>query len=551
MRAPEAENRRLVIVWAERHMAALQACLRPGDLLFPLTPRISGSVPSEMRDRLAQLPFWSLVATEDLDAADAVADAYLAELRLRLAGRADYDRTSLWHSRRESEFTRVVMRRALGALAPVQVVLPSESDGIAQGIQDACGELGMGLERVPIDIKRLISARSRAPLPPTALRIEASELLKVTRDWVLVLAIGLRDIHSILDNLRRDGRLIVVAMDETYSGDHEPLYALSAQLKTVRIAALWEATSSCFSELGDNSLYARDTEAALRPFFAASPEEVVLSDVRRPDTVACLRLAREHGTPIGFRAHGGAPMHGPYRFSQEERRGAKIEVWTRMAAQNYGGDVQVRAPPRLRPGFVKSAARLALRASKVPIGLRKIGIVVTTDTLHVAPDCDINAVHAVFVDIARKAPETVILILRLRPLEESPSFWRSLAPERRNLRIELTTDRSFAAFARECDLVVELGSESSTFLEAAANAVPYVRIDDPRASATRLQRPAELVPRLPSGSAWSALALLASRPVKRALTALAQFAWLMRETTPISDWDRPKAGAAAKSGDSR
>lgn len=524
-----------MIVWADRHLAALQARLRPGDLLLPLTPRISGSVPPGMRDRPAQPPFWSLVATEDLDAADAVADAYLAELRLSPAGCADYDRTSLWHARREYEFTRLVMRRALGIFAPVQVVLPTESDGIAQGIQDACGELGVDIERVPLDPEGITRARPPAPLPPTALRIEASELLEVPRDWVLVLAIGLRDIHSILGDLRRDGRLIVVAMDETYSGDHEPLYALAAQLRTVRIAALWEATSARFSELGDNSLYARDTEEALRPFFAASPEKVVLSDVRRPDTVTCLRLAREHGTPISFRAHGGAPMRGPYRFSQEERRGTQNEVWTRIAAQNYGGDVRVRAPLRLRPGFFKSAARLALRAAKLPVGSPKIGFVVTTDTLHVAADCDINAVHAVFADIAREAPESVTLILRLRPLEESPAFWRSLAPERRNLRIELATDRSFAAFARACDLVVELGSESSTLLEAAANAVPYVRIGDARPSVTRLQRPTELVPRLPSDSAWSALALLARRPMKRVRIALSQFRWLMHETSPTPD----------------
>jgi hypothetical protein len=84
------------------------------------------------------------------------------------------------------------------------------------------------------------------------------------------------------------------------------------------------------------------------------------------------------------------------------------------------------------------------------------------------------------------------------------------------------------AFARACDLIVELGSESSAQLEAASAGSPYVRIDAPLPTPQRFLREAGQAPQLTIAD----VAALLRSPVRRALLGLRQYRALERDTRP-------------------
>jgi len=161
-----------------------------------------------------------------------------------------------------------------------------------------------------------------------------------------------------------------------------------------------------------------------------------------------------------------------------------------------------------------------------------IGVVVTSDALFAAPEFDLDAMLRAFASMVGGMRESGWRMrVRLRSTEDSADFFRSI-PDQTSIDFEDNANRGFVAFARECDLIVELGLESSAFLEAAGSCIPYLRIGSPRASRIRFARPNALVPRLDADHPWMDLAPYLHSRTKRLRLALTQNAWLVTETRP-------------------
>lgn len=518
----------IAIVWEPSQADHLAEARKPDTIVFPISQKSYAAARNHGLN-LTSIPFWRALDRLNLDELDARADAELAQALDRGDPRAHFDRPAIWHSAREAGYLAYATRTAIEIFKPDFIGIDGNTSTTnVSAISEACASAGVELVRHPYAQPSAL-ANSSTPAPLTAEKRQAP--FRPTSDWILLIAIAVSDLGWVLSELVRERRSIVMLVDERYSGDSQAVSALAQRLGGITILRVQDEVSNSYSELDDNSKYAHEFRVLLQRLCQNAPSEIVLSDLCRTETAEALKFARKSGISTRMLAHGGAPMVGPYRFTQSERDGVKVLVWTASAARNYGGTSVISSPRRLRPGLLKRWARLGLRALSLRPGSIRIGVVVTTDSLFSAPECALAPLFESFRRLVEGAAQIgATFKVRLRRLEDHPDIWSDFVPLGAPVEFEHSDGRPFVAFARDCDLLVELGSESTAFLEAAANGVPYVRVGAPRSARLRFNRDANLVPRLEALDPWRTLRDLAISPLRRTILALHQFRWVQQET---------------------
>lgn len=430
---------------------------------------------------------------------------------------ASLDRPAIWHNAYEAGFVRSAVEAALdasGTSAVVCAAAPEEPEFIS--LARLCAARGIPLDHEALS-RPALAARPLAI--PADLQYSKGSHETSGRSWRFLLAVALADLGDQMRKASRKG-LVVVAMEADASGDVDAIYALARALGDTKILPL-TPSGARFDERGDNTAYAAEVERQIARVFAHAPVEVIISDLRRVETELTLRAARASSVRTIVHAHSGSVMAMPYRFDDVD---ITRSVWTHSARMLDQAQI-VDCPRSIRPPASRRLARLALRARRV-FAKPCVGVVVTTNELFAAPEAPLAPMIDSFRALCAAAPG-IHVIVRLRRLEDAGEVWRAALPGA-NFAIETRDDRPFIPFARACDLIVELGAQSSAFLEAAANAVPYVRLDAPPPWLKRFHRPEGLVPQITPGEA---MALLQSRGRGAAL-GLRQFRALERDTRP-------------------
>ncbi|RYD62869.1 MAG: hypothetical protein EOP84_34170, partial [Verrucomicrobiaceae bacterium] len=237
---------------------------------------------------------------------------------------------------------------------------------------------------------------------------------------------------------------------------------------------------------------------------AAHPTMGVISDLRRTETVVALQKLNAARIPVRIVAHSGASMQEPYRFDRNELGSASLEVWTATAARDYG-KADVAAPRRVRTLPARRLSRM-VRRSNLQRGSVHIGVVITSAAQFSAPEHDLAELRDSFSLLTSGlAMHGSTMTVRLRHHEDSELFWRTAAPAGAGMTFEHSGTRSSVAFLRDADIVVELGSETSMFLEAAGNFVPYVRLENASLMGRRFRWSERVVPRLDPQAPWASL----------------------------------------------
>lgn len=523
---------RLALLWRPEDAAALATVMGTEvDEVFPVSQKTySAALAAGLK--LSSPIFSNALSSISLDTIDHAAERAVALAVARNDPRGDFDRTALWHNAREMAFLKRAMVEAIRTVRPSALVAVGDvNDAEAQAVARLASRLKLACTLITPSA-RAGPIRQEILDPPSHLVADLGTLSR-TGGWTCVLGIGATDWQLLLRQLRRPGYPIVVIADERHSGDLAALYKAAAQGSGPYVLPLWRETTRRYAERGDNSGYAADVRAVISKAISARPSQAAICDIRRTETAVAVECFRRSQVPLTIFAHAGASMMMPYRFSDTELGGARILVWTATAARDYGG-AKVEAPRRIRTDALHRAGRLAQRMERAvaPHGPRCVGVVMTSDALFAAPEFDLDAMLRAFATLADGLRDTGWRMrVRLRSTEDSPDFFRSV-PGLPHVDFEDNAARDFVAFARECDLVVELGSESSAFLEAAGSGVPYLRTGSPRASRTRFGRPSSVVPRLDANNPWTDLAPYLNAPLKRLWLAKVQSAWLMKETRP-------------------
>lgn len=504
----------VAFLWRPEQAAALRARLAAEDRVVPLSQK---SLAAALREGLANVDtsYFHTLEAIDLGALRAQADDAVRRHEA-LYGPA-LDRPAIWHNAHESGFVAAAASLVLARMPDAPVLCASaEAEPEFAALQATCAASGRKLECLPLSQAVLEAVPQQAPAD-----LLFSDAVHVAdhRPWRLVVAVALADLADQMRAAARHGR-VVVAMDADASGDATDIHALARAIGGVSILPLGDARRR-FDERGDNTLYANLVERQLAAAFTRPPVEVVVSDLRRVETELAVRAARASGAPITLRAHGGGIAVLPYRFEDDD---VKRNVWTQRARKLDGAD-RVSAPRAIRPPPPHRLARIALRALR--LGQRpQLGVVVTSGELFAAPEAHLAPMIEAFGALCAGLPE-VDIVLRLRRLEDCEAAWRAALPDA-SFAVETRDKRPFIAFARSCDAIVEIGSESTTFIEAAANAVPYIRVDAPPAWLKRFDRPEGLVPHY----AVEAIKALLNSPMRRVALGLRQFREIERDTRP-------------------
>lgn len=502
----------IALLWRPEQADALRVHLPAATRTIPLSQKAYAAA------RMARLPNTDARYFEALRAIDISALRTAADDAVRAheaAGGGTLDRPAIWHNAHEAAFVRAAVERLLADSSIEKLTCAAEpKEPEAQALAQLCSTRGVSLEIIGLPISNAVKT-SRIP---SDLLFSQPDHVADSGSWRFILAVALADLADQMRHAARRGR-IVVAVDAQASGDADAIHALARALGDVKVLPL--GTQHAYSERGDNTAYAAEVERALAQAFKHPPEQVIVSDLRRVETVLAARAALACGIQPVLRAHGGGVMTSPYRFDDAD--GAR-SVWTKGARRLDRADV-VQAPRTLRPPPAHRLARLALRGGRL-FTRPRLGVVVTSGELFAAPEAHL----ASMIDAVRALCAAVgdaDVVLRLRRLEDRAIVWKDALPDAR-FSIETRDDRPFMAFARACDLIVELGAESSAQLEAASTGSPYVRIDAPPPTPPRFLREDGQAPQL---TISEAVALLHA-PVRRFLLGLRQHRALERDTRP-------------------
>lgn len=509
----------IALLWRPDQAAVLKTQVAPDVRTFPLSQKTCAAALA------AGLPnvdtrYFERLERIDLSRLRDVAEAAVRDHENR-HGPALH-RPAIWHNAYEAAFVADAAGLLLGTTPTAFIVASHEGEPETDALAALCAARGVALKR----LSQSPVTRPRAPLGvPHDIAFDDAAHAARTGPWRLLVAVAVSDLGDQLRKAARRGD-VVLAVDAEASGDADAISALARTLGNVSILPL-STGDARFDERGDNAAYAADVTAQLARALARRPEEVIVSDLRRVETALAVRAARACGAPVRLHAHSASVMAAPYRFDEPDLRRS---VWTRSARALDNADM-VDCPRAIRPPATHRAARLAQRLARHVARMfapPRIGFVVTTNKLFVAPEAplapmirSLNAMHAA-------APRAQVL-LRLRRLEDSVVVWRLALPGV-DFTSETRDDRPFIAFARDCDLIVELGSESSAFLEAAAVGAPYVRVDASPPGIRRFNRPVGLVPQLSISEA----AALLDAPFRRLALGVRQFRALERDTRPSS-----------------
>jgi hypothetical protein len=324
---------------------------------------------------------------------------------------------------------------------------------------------------------------------------------------------------------------LLLVIDALTSGDLPALYETCLRRGDVRLLPLWRATTRSYSERGDNAIFAEEVASLFDRLVSAKPELAVMCDLRRVETIVALRQLKKASVPVMMIGHSGASMQDPYRFSAQELADTEIRPWTHSAARDYGSTL-VETPRRVRTSPPRRLMR-AIVGTLASFKRRNIGVVVTTAAGYAAPEHDLAELFDSFQRLVAASSDSIQFIVRLREHEDDADVWRTVVNGAGNVRFESSSARPIVDFVRQCELLVEVGSESTAFLEAAANFTPYVRIGQPVRGAARFGRSAQLVPRLDPLKPYDRFAFYERSWRRRMKLALQQHQWLLNETSVL------------------
>lgn len=504
----------IALLWRPEQADALRARLGPENHTFPLSQKCYAAACA------AGLPnvddsYFRLLGRLDIPGLRQTADEAVHDHEAQHG--ASLDRPSIWHNSYEAAFVRAAAEALLvdkGATSIVCAAYADEPELAA--LAQLCAARGVPLAHATLARP---SATLNTLVIPADLQFLDGDQQTTGRPWRFLLAVALVDLADQMRKAARKGP-VVVALEADASGDAHAIYALARALGDTRILPL-APSGARFDERGDNTTYAAEVHRQIARAFAHAPIEAIVSDLRRVETELTARAAHAIGVHTIVHAHSGSVMAMPYRFDEAD---ITRSVWTHSARKLDHAQI-VDCPRSIRPPPSRRLVRLALRAQRV-FAKPCVGVVVTTNELFAAPEAPLALMIDAFGKLcAATAGSTVIL--RLRRLEDAAEVWRAALPDA-DFVVETRNDRPFIPFARACDLIVELGSQSSAFLEASANAVPYVRLDAPPPWLKRVYRPDGLVPQITPGEA----AALLRSPGRRAALGLRQFRALERDTRP-------------------
>lgn len=503
----------IALLWRPDQADALKARLTPEMRTFPLSQKTCAAALA------AGLPFVDTRYFERLESIDIPTLRQLANAAVHnheaQHGPALH-RPSIWHNAYEAAFTRAAAEQLIDEPPTAFICAAHEAEPEFAALAALCAARGIPLHHVPL--ARPVS--SHAPIRvPADLAFDDATHTTGADPWRLLVAVAVSDLGDQMRKAAQTGA-VVLAVDSEASGDADAIQALARALGNVRILPL-TTRDGRFDERGENTAYVADVESQLARALLRKPAEVIVSDLRRVETALAVRLARAQGAQVTLHAHSASVMAMPYRFDET---GVRRSVWTHSAGALEGADV-VACPRAVRPPTLRRAARLAARLLRLP-STPRIGLVVTTNELFAAPEAPLAPMIRALEALRVAAPRAEI-VLRLRRLEDSDAVWRAALPGVA-FSVETRDDRPFIAFARTCDLIVEVGSESSAFLEAAAVAATYIRLDAPPPWIKRFNRPTGLVPLLSPSDAASLL----RAPLRRLALGIRQFRALERDTRP-------------------
>ena len=517
---------RLGVFWRPDQAIRLSEVLGPGDLLLPLSQLCYAAAIDLRPDIVPQ--FWEVLRDLDLGKVEQTASSAIHHAITSNDARADIDRPAIWHNAREAAYVFQAVEIIITTYHPAELVLVGASPE-SEAAQTAARLFGTPIRT--LEASPETSDAIAAFDPPSPLGIRASDLSTLSGKWIVALGTGLGDWGHNIPKWTRPGSTLVILLDAQHSGNLPALYAFCANRSDVRLVALWNETMHHFRERGNNRQYADRLAQVLDLVVAAHPAMGIISDLRRTETVIALQKLNAARIPVRVVAHSGASMREPYRFDGDELGSAQLEVWTASAAADYG-KAKVAAPRRVRTLPARRVSRF-VRRTNLRIGNVHVGIVITTAAQFAAPEHNLVELRDSFARLASSlASNGSRMTVRLRHGEDSEQFWKTATPAGADVAFEHSGMRSSIAFLRDADIIVEIGSETSMFLEAAGNFVPYVRLENTSLTGRRFGWNERAVPRLDPHAPWHVLATFVKSKRARVLLAIRQHHWLLRETRP-------------------
>jgi hypothetical protein len=519
---------RLGLFWQPEQAAPLADALGDRDILLPLSQR---AYAAGTNLRSSNVPrFWEVIRGLDLSVVEDAAAKAIARVVDSDALQTCIDRPAIWHNAREAAYVGLATRKAIAYYKPEQVfVLGNAPEAIA--VQSESVSLGVDVTVLPHTPRYTTS--EPPPEPPESLVTPSTDFSRSPGPWVIVLGTAMGDWGHNIPRLTRGSRKLALLIDAKDSGELSALYAFCSRRADVRLVPLWRETTLQFLERGDNREYAKQIGRVVDNVLKAKPVLGVVSDLRRAETVVTLRKLNQANVPPLILVHSGAAMADPYRFHAKERGDAKIEAWTTSAALDYGNAI-VAAPRRIRTTLPKRMVRLIGRGTVLRPRPR-IGVVVTTAALFATPEYDLAELLDSFARlVAGSETHEATVMVRLRSHEDCESVWNLATAGGDNIDFEYSDSRPAIAFVRDADVIIEVGSETTMFLEAAGNFVPYMRMGTSSRLGRRFKRDERIVPSLEAAEPWRDLGPLAKSRRKRLILSLRQHRWLMKETMPAS-----------------
>jgi hypothetical protein len=512
-------------IWCLEQIEALRDSDFGHIVNFPISQKAYGGVTAAGL-RCHPIPYWQI--TQDLQPTglDSAANA--------LAGKSCEPNDpmgifpSLWRDARDQVYIEAVTSRLISLCEhDLEIVAIGPKDcQLVTALKRACNIAGCHVTSIPT---------MRSDHRPITMHITPDVLLADLKElqpgkWMLCIATGLADIVRIMHTASRSSLPLIIACEPYASGNLAQLQELAIRLGNIRFWPLTNSDTPRFLENGDNREYASHINNEIHHLIARKPAALTISDICRPETACALLALLNSKTPITMSGHSACAMLPPFRFSQAEIDRCELECWTLTAKRGYQRGIVIP------PDKYVSKSRLAKIFPIVELALlfrkqrRAIGIVVTTDELSVASDCIFQEMlnYARGIVVAARQ-ENVKLIIRLRGNEDHAAAWNSIIATGDTVDFETQSDRSFREFAISCDMLIELGQESSAFYESAVLGTPYLRMGPVPAHRIYYGRGDDVVPQLDLDNLVADTAKWITAHWRLRAVALRQIKWVKRD----------------------
>lgn len=522
-----SEDQDLVFLCNGADAPRMAASAKNGVRIFPLSQTAYAAARTAGQE-LVGGDIWKVLSSVDLTELDKAADK---AVRVAIESGdivSSIDRAALWHRTRESAYVRAVATRAIEVFAPDKVLLTGDDEWARKPVANVCKEFGIQTA----DLTPSLGSAPIAPRPdPPASQTADLQNLPSGEEWGLVIGVGVTDWNSVLFEIaRRDGPTLII-IDPQSSGNLGELYRVCRGNRNIRFLPLWLHLASSYQEAGDNSGYIDALKILFGRLAEARPNWGLSSDMNRPEIVLALDMLNTRGAHATILSHSSTPMQFPYALDPEMIAGATTIAWIRSAADPERATI-IRTPPRIRTSAPKRLARLLTRTPSFTGHARKIGLVVTTGAFIASPQQNLQEMFEAAQALAKfTAKASLKLAIRVREKEDDPELWRSFTSPNANATVETSGERPAIAFLRSCDLVLELGTASTAFLEAAGNFVPYIRLSPNDHTGRAGLRPHGLVPIAQIDNLEESLGAYLRSGGRRLNLAGKQHRWLLAETS--------------------